>query len=441
MLPRNALMLLGLWTAAALGIAPHAAALPYEWPQWRGDHRDGVWEQAGLVEKFATPELKPRWRVPIGSGYGGPTVGGGRVFLMDRVVEPVPQERVHCYDWKTGRQLWTHAYDSDYAGLAYPDGPRASVTVHDGRAYALGAVGQFHCFNAATGSILWSKDLRKEFQIRMQNWGISAAPLIEKDLVILQIGGTDACLVALDRKTGEERWRALPDRHSYSAPIVIDQAGKRVVVCVTGDRIVGVDAGTGQLYWEYPWPPKQVIITIPTPVVDRDRLLVTSFYDGAVMLRLLQDRPAVEKIWQKRGANERSTEALQGIISTALIIGDYVYGVDSYGELRCLDANTGERVWESLDAVPRNRWANIHFVRNGDKVWLFNERGQLIIAKLDPQGYHELSRAQLIKPTLGQLPQREGVCWTHPAFAYRHVFIRNDEELLCASLAAPGRPR
>jgi outer membrane protein assembly factor BamB len=435
------LYLILLLPALLLAPRPRAAALPYEWPQWRGTTRDGVWQQPGLVAKFASSQLKPRWRVPLGGGYCGPTVGGGRVFVMDRLVEPAPQERVHCLDWKTGRHLWTYAYECDYAGLSYADGPRASVTVSDGRAYALGAMGHLHCFRAATGDLLWSKDLRKQYQVQLPMWGIAAAPLIEGDLVIFQIGGKDSCLVALDRKTGAERWHALPDKASYSAPIIIDQAGKRVLVCVTGDRIVGVDPQSGQLYWEYPFPAHVVVISIATPVVSGDRLFVTNFYEGCVMLRLLTDRPAVEKLWQRRGANERQTDGLQSIISTPLMLGDYVYGVDAYGELRCLDAKTGDRLWESLDAVPRNRWATIHFVRNGDKIWMFNERGQLIIAQLSPKGYREISRAQLIKPTLGQLPQREGVCWSHPAYAYRHVFARNDEELLCASLAAPGPER
>jgi outer membrane protein assembly factor BamB len=428
-----------LAAAIAFGVDAARAAPPgQEWPQFRGPERNGVWREDGLVEKFAAPELKARWRVPVGTGYCGPTVAGGRVFVMDRVVEPAPQERVHCFDWETGKPLWTHAYDADYAGLSYPDGPRASVTIHDGRAYALGAVGMLHCLNAASGTVLWSKDLRRDYQAQLPVWGIAAAPLVEGDLLILQIGGKDACLVALDRKSGEERWRALSDRASYSAPIVIDQAGKRVLVCVTGDRVVGLDPQSGQLHWEYPWPSKQVVIAIASPVVEGERLFLTSFYQGSLMLRLLPDRPAVEKLWQRAGLNERDTEALHSIISTPLMIGDYVYGVDSYGELRCLDAKTGDRLWESLAAVPKSRWATIHFVRNGDRIWLFNERGQEIIARLSPQGYQEISRAQVIKPTLGQLPQREGVCWTHPAYAYRHLFVRNDEELVCASLAADG---
>jgi outer membrane protein assembly factor BamB len=420
---------------AVLGVA----AFCDEWPQWRGPNRDGVWKEQGLVEKFDRPQLELRWRAPISNGYSGPTVAGGRVYVTDRVPEPRQQERIHCFDWQTGKPIWSHAYDASYGGVQYADGPRASVTIEDGRAYALGAVGHLHCLDAAKGTVLWQKDLDAAYQIRLPIWGISPAPLIEGDLLILHIGGSNnACLVALDKKTGQERWRAMEDRPSYSPPIVINQAGKRVLVCWTGDRVAGLDPQSGKEYWHYPFPAVQVVIAIATPVVEKDRLFLTSFYEGSLMLRLKQDHLAVEKIWQRRGQHERSTDALHSIISTPLAIGDYIYGVDSYGELRCLDANTGDRLWESQAAVPRARWSTIHFVKNGDKVWMFNERGQLIIARLSPKGYEEISRAQLIRPTLGQLPQRGGVCWSHPAFAYQHVFARNDEELVCASLKAPG---
>ena len=109
--------------------------------------------------------------------------------------------------------------------------------------------------------------------------------------------------------------------------------------------------------------------------------------------------------------------------------------MDSYGELRCLDLLTGDRVWESLAAVPKARWANIHLVRHGDEIWMFNEKGELIISTLSPEGFHETSRSKIIEPTDGQLDQRD-VCWTHPAFAYRRLYVRNDRELICIDLAA-----
>ena len=109
--------------------------------------------------------------------------------------------------------------------------------------------------------------------------------------------------------------------------------------------------------------------------------------------------------------------------------------------MRCLSLADGERVWEDKTAVPRSRWATIHFVKNGDRVWMFNERGELLITKLSPTGFEQIDRGKLLEPTRAQLNQRGGVCWSHPAFAYKHVFARNDKELVCADLSASEPPK
>ncbi|MCB9865550.1 MAG: PQQ-like beta-propeller repeat protein [Phycisphaerales bacterium] len=410
-----------------------------DWPQWRGPQRDGVWRESGLVDSFAGAEIPAVWRAPIGSGYSGPTVADGRVFVTDRVLEPSQRERVHCFDAKSGKSLWSFAYDCPYRGVDYDAGPRASVLVDDGRAYALGTMGHLHCFDAATGKIVWQRDLAADFAVRMPMWGIAASPVIEGDVLIAQIGGApDACLVGLDKRSGKEIWRALPDPASYSAPIVIDQAGKRVLVCYTGERVVGLDPQTGRLYWSSPFPPARMIIGVATPVHYRNYIFVTDFFSGSLLLRLDPDALQASEVWKRRGESEQKTDALHSIIATPLIIDDHIYGMDSYGELRCLQLATGDRVWEDLTVVPRARWAMAHLVRNDDKVWIFNEKGELIIGRLSPQGFTEIDRAKLIKPTLEQLRRRGGVCWSHPAFADRNIFVRNDEEIVCADLAAPG---
>jgi outer membrane protein assembly factor BamB len=408
-----------------------------EWPQWRGPNRDGVWNETGVVERFEKPQLEHRWSVPVSGGYSGPTVANGRVFLTDRVTEPTEMERVHCFDWQTGRQIWSHSYPCTYRKVSYTTGPRAAVLLDDGRAFVLGTMGNVNCFTAETGELLWKKDLQSDYEIRVPIWGISASPLIEDNLLILQAGGADgACVVALEKTTGVEVWRALDDRASYSAPIVIEQAGQRVLVVWTGDNVVGLNPQTGKVYWKHEFQPRKMVINVPTPVIEGNWLFLSAFYDGALMLRLGQDKPTVEKVWRRRGASEKRTDALHAMISTPYLKGNHVYGVDSYGELRCLDAHTGDRIWEDLTAVPTNRWGNIHMVRNHDKMWMFNERGELIISRLSPKGFEEISRAKLIEPTTGQLSQRGGVCWSHPAFAYKHVFARNDRQLVCVSLAA-----
>jgi hypothetical protein len=190
------------------------------------------------------------------------------------------------------------------------------------------------------------------------------------------------------------------------------------------------------VYWQQPFPPNKMIISIATPVVYKNFILVSSFFDGSLLVKLDDNQLTCSKVWQRKGKNERSTDALHCCISTPLIKDDYIYGVDSYGELRCLDLFTGDRIWENLQAVNKARWANIHMVQNANYTWMFNEHGELIVSILSPEGFKQISRAQLIEPTIGQLSRSgTGVCWAHPAFANKKVFIRNDKEIICADLA------
>jgi outer membrane protein assembly factor BamB len=409
-----------------------------DWPQWRGPNRDGVWSEDKVLDQFPAAGLPIRWRVEVGPGYTGPTVAAGRVFVMDRRTTPIQVERVLCLDAATGKSLWRHEYPCDYQKVQYTAGPRACVTVDRDRAYSLGTMGHLFCLKTSDGRVVWQKDLQAQYQVAMPIWGIAASPLIEGDLVIVQAGGRPgACLIAFDKRSGQERWKSLDDRASYSSPIVIEQAGRRVLVCWTGDRVAGLDPKTGQVYWQFPLKPKQMVMNVPSPMVHGSYLFLTAFFDGSLLLRLDPNELKVEKVWQRCGESERVTDALHSSISTPVILGDFIYGVDSYGELRCLSLQTGDRIWEDLRLVPKARWATIHLVRHGEQTWMFNERGELIMTELSPKGCRQISRTPLISPTTEQLDQRGGVCWSHPAFAHRCIYARNDKELVCADLARP----
>ncbi len=427
---RQAMFLTAILAIVVVSTAAHAE----DWPQWRGPNRDGVWTETGIVEKFADKKLPIQWRAKIGAGYSGPTVADGRVYVTDKLTEPKQVEQVHCFNEKTGEEVWSYAYDCEYS-ISYPAGPRASVSIDSGRAYSLGAMGHLFCFDAASGKVLWKKDLKAEYAIEMPIWGIAASPLVVGDLIYLQIGGRGACIVALDKVSGDEKWKALNDKASYSAPIMVQQAGKPVLVCWTGGSIAGLNPANGEVYWKLAMKPSRMVINVASPIVHDNRIFVTSFYDGSLMAKMDDKQLTAEILWHEVGPDEQNTKSLQSIIGTPYFDGKNVYGVDSYGQFRCLDATTGRRVWESQEAVPRARWSTIHMVRNGERMFMFNERGELIIATLSPEGYHEISRTKLIDPTTAQLNQRGGVCWSHPAYANKHVFARNDKELVCADLA------
>jgi outer membrane protein assembly factor BamB len=397
-----------------------------------------VWQETGLIESFDAPQLEPVWRAEISNGYAGPSVADGRVYVFDYVVEPEEAERVICLDANSGDPLWTVAYPCRYQSLGYPDGPRATITIVDGRAYALGAMGHLHCLDAASGDLIWKKEPGVDYDIDVPTWGIAAAPLVEDDLLIAQLGGKpDAALVAWDRVTGEERWHALEDEVSYAAPFVIERGGRRVLICWPAKRVVGMDPTTGEVLWSGDTPFAGMVSNVPTPVVSGEHLFAVAYFRGSFLFRLNADATAVEPVWARAGKAPRDTDALQTTITTPLIRGDYLYGLDSLGEMRCLELATGDRVWEDLTVLPQNKWATIHMVQNGDITWIFNDQGELIIARLTPEGFDEISRAKLIEPTIGQLDRGNGVTWAHPAFANKCVYVRSDKEVICANLAKP----
>jgi outer membrane protein assembly factor BamB len=399
-----------------------------DWPQWLGPRLDGVWRETGILETLPRDGLPVRWRAKVGLGYSGPVVAQGRVYVTDRQQNP-EVERVLCFAEKTGKRLWTHIYPCDYSGISYRSGPRASPTVHAGKVYTLGTKGHLFCLDAAKGKVHWKKDLVKEYQAQVPRWGISAAPLIEGDVLIVGAGGQpDACVIAFHKDTGRVVWKALKDRPAYSAPIAATSAGKRQVIVWTADAVTSLDPANGKAYWRIPFDAGRSQLAVATPVLHGDRLLLVSFESGSKLLKLDRDKPGAAVVWEtKRKPNS--------MIGTPLFQGDHFYVGDNYGELQCLEAATGKRVWGSRKATGDTQWDSAHLTPNGDRVFIFNDQGQLIVARLSAKGYKEISRVRVIAPTIGTRGER-AVTWAHPAYANKHLFVRNDNELLCASLAA-----
>jgi outer membrane protein assembly factor BamB len=417
-------MLRFLLTATFISLLIFQPAIAQDWPDWRGLNRDGIWSGSeGKMEGLKTRKI---WVQPIGSGYSGPIVAGGKVFITD--LQDNPQtEGVICFDEKTGEKVWEFRYECPYEGIGYPAGPRASVVYNNGLVWSLGTMGHLYCFDAQTGTVKWQHDLNKKYSIRMPIWGIAATPLIHEEKLILHIGGSDnACVVALEKNTGKELWRNLGDAASYSAPVIFQKNGNNVLVVWTEDNLAGLNPANGEVHWKIPWKMKMGM-AISTPVLSNDYLFVSSFYNGSLLVQLTNNYTAATKIWQRSGANERNTDALHCVMNTPVIIGKYIYGIDSYGELRCLELLSGNRVWEDNSVVDKERWANVHFVQNSNKVLMFNEHGELLVTELSPEGVRIISREKIIEPTKKQLPR--GVTWAHPAFANGHVFIRNDHEI------------
>ena len=436
--------------ALALFLVPGATAVQAEdWPQWLGPNRDSVWRETGILDKFPQDGPPVKWRVKIGSGYSGPVVAKGRVYVMDRQLAPEATnpsdpfqrgsitggERVLCLTEADGKMLWQHQYECAYT-ISYPAGPRAAPLVADGKVFTVGAEGNLFCLDAESGKVLWSHDFKKEFGVKAPMWGFAGHPLLEGNKLICLVGGAGSTLVAFDRNSGKEIWRALTtEEPGYSSPILCKAGGKTQLVLWQPEGADSLDPENGHLYWFVPFSSRSGL-TVSTPRCMGDLLFFTSFYNGSLMLRLDPHKPAATPIWQTEKGNEKDTTHLNSILCTPFLEDGYIYGVCSYGQLRCLNAQTGERVWETFQATTTGepvRWANAFLVKNGDRFFLFNERGDLIIARLSPKGYEALSRTHLLEPA-NKDPGRP-VVWSHPAFANRKIYARNDKEIICAELA------
>lgn len=438
----------GHWIAIVALVLPVAGIHADDWPQWRGPERDGVWRETGIVKEL--PEaLSVKWRTPIGHGYAGPAVVGDRVYVMDRMLDDGARnplnpfdrtavggvERVLCLNGDTGEIVWEHKYPCEYA-ISYPSGPRVTPSIVDGKVYTVGAMGDFWCLDAQSGKVLWSKDYKKEYKTEINTWGMAAHPLVHDGKVILLVAG-EAGVVALDKESGEEVWRrpmpAATDP-GYCPPILVDAGGAKQLIIWTPVAVSSLNPTTGDVYWTHD---RRTLsgLSISQPIFDPARrlLMMTSFYDGSFAMTLSESEPKADVAWVRGGKSETKTDALHAIMCTPYLEGDWIYGVCSYGQLRCLKADTGERVWETFDATGNGRWWNAFLIRHEDKTVIANEQGDLIFAKLTPEGYRELSRSHLIEPT-GKAGRRE-IVWSHPAFANRSVYARNDQEILRADLA------
>ena len=410
-----------------------------DWPEWRGKGRLGVWNEDGILETFPAQELKPAWRTPLNAGFAGPAVAAGRVFVTDfkKSVGLKGTERALALDEKSGKILWTREWPADYRGISYAYGPRATPTVDGDRVYFVGGAGVLLCLNPATGAVIWQKDYVKDYQTDIPGWGITSAPVIYGRLAIAIVGGKpDAKVVAFDKMTGKEIWRSLEStsEQGYAQPVILEAGGVRQLIIWHPKAVASLNPEDGSVYWEHEFN-IHMGMTLATPVLSGSQLLVSSFYNGSMLLELLGRRSAVT--WRGKSQSEIDTDGLHAVVNTPVIDGDYIYGICSYGQFRCLRLKTGERVWETLDVTKEKaRWASGFIVRHGDRYFINNDRGELIIAKLSPKGYQEISRTDLIKPTSNPGNRRAlgAVNWTHPAYVNRHIITRNDEEIISVSL-------
>ncbi len=443
-------------TVAMLLIASALTASAEDWPQWMGEARDGVWREMG-VRRSLSPEApaKVLWRTPVSYGYAGPAVAHGKVYVADFVMDDpdfdgsgqgahprAGKERILCLDSSSGKVLWEHSHAVTY-NVSYPGGPRVTPTVIDGKLYFQGTMGHFWCLDAASGTVLWNHDICAKYGSQPPRWGYASHPLVHGEFVYGVAGGANQVLVAFDKDSGEEKWKALSSEEAgYCPPRILKHGGVEQLLFWHPKAVNSLNPLNGDLHWSVDLEPVYSISRM-APREWGNKLFVSGpGKDVAVLLELDDTKPAVKELW--RG---RSDTAVYSLNAAPQVRDGVIYGVDSESsELIAVSMEDGTRLWSTTkptlapDARKKSRHGTAFLVYHeaNEQYWLFGEMGDLILAELSKDGYREMGRQSVVEPTNGAWGRR--VVWTHPAFAERSAFVRNDKEIIRVDLSLPNAP-
>lgn len=415
------------WRAILAVLVLSGGARAADWPRWLGPNGDGSTPE---VVKPWQGKLPTLWRQEVGEGNSGPVVVGDRVFLMTLVKDKL-EEQLTAYDARSGKVLWQTAYPRAELKTPYGNGPRGTPAVADGKIYAHGITGLLTCFDAAEGKQLWQVDTASEFKPPKLLFGASCSPLVEKDAVLINVGGKGAAVVAFHKDTGKVLWKAQNDGPSYASAIAFGEGDARQVVYLTQQGLLSLRTNDGQIVWRYPF--KDLILeSSTTPVHVADLVVASSITLGTVGVRLeeMNQKPAVRLEWKN--------PALTCYFSTPVVVGkDHVYAVvganplaalNPFGKkappkasLKCIDLKTGKALWTRADVGTYHAT----LLRTGDnRLLMLEEPGDLVLIAPNAKEYRELARARVC-----------GNTWAHPAVSNGHIFVRDGNSLRCLKLA------
>jgi len=378
-----------------------------DWPQWRGPKRTGISEETGWSTKWPADGPKRLWEANVGVGYASVSVSKGKLYTMGNVNEV---DHVYCLDATSGKELWNHEYPcSSEDPNGYP-GTRCTPTVDGDRVYTVSREGQLFCLNAADGKVIWSKDFQKDFRATVPTWGFAGSPLVEVNLLLAEVGGPGASVVAFNKMTGAVVWKSGTDQAGYASLMPYDFGGQRCFAVFSKEHIVGRAMRGGTELWRHPWKTSYGVNSA-TPIVEKDKVFISSGYNfGAAVLQFSVRPPKV--VWQNKN--------MRNHVNSCVLWKDYVYGFDD-NELRCLDFATGAVKWSE-----KGFGKGSLMVADG-KLILYSENGKLGIAEATPERFKLLTSAQVLggKST-----------WAVPVLANGTIYCRSLEKLVALGLVA-----
>jgi len=400
-----------LTLALAAGLLVGGAARGSDWPNWRGPLHNGVSTETNWNAKWPATGPPVLWRASVGTGFSSVSVAKGRAYTAGNQTN---LETVWCFDAATGSNLWKYSYSCPVDANMYEGGPSATPTVDEGRVYMLNKKGGLFCLDAESGKIQWYVNVPVAISALAPTWGYAGSVLVQSNLLILNVGSHGA---AVDKTNGSIAWSSGADQCGYSSAAPFNFMGIPSVVIISAQTVFGVDVKTGHALFSRPWK-TEYDLNIADPIVSGVDIFVSAGYGhGACVFRA---GAASATVWE-------NTNLCNQINSSALVEG-YLYGVDGNvnnagdGVLKCVDFATGAEKW-SYKGLGGGAW-----MAAGGKIIMIGDRGELVVAEASPDGFHPISRAQVLDPK----------CWTVPTLANGRIYCRNAKgDLICLDVRGP----
>jgi len=390
------------------------ATLAADWPQFLGPTHDGISTETGLLQAWSKDGPPVLWHKPVGEGFSGPVVAGERLILFHRQGD---QEIVDCLEAASGKHIWKYAYATGYEDqLGKGNGPRSTPVIAGGRVITIGAEGKLHCLDLKRGTKIWSRSVNEEYGVRQGYFGVGASPLVEGKLVLVNVGGRNAGIVAFALADGKEVWKATDDAASYASPVATTIDGKRRAVFFTREGVAILDPANGDVSFRKRWRSRNVAsANAASPLLIGERLFVSACYEtGALLLKLRQD--GADAIWQ-------NDDVMSNHYNTCVHHQGYLYGFDGRQEarpsFRCVEL-----------AAPKVRWNQPQFgcgsmvLADGNLIVL-TEAGELLLAEATPEAYREKARARVFD---------DPPCRAQIALANGRLYGRDQRKLVCWNL-------
>ena len=406
----------GFWIGLVLVAAfffGHVPARAADWPQFLGPQRNGVSAETGLLQAWPREGPPVVWQKDVGAGFSGPVVAGERLILFERIEN---NEVVLCLDCASGQERWRFSYATGYVDdFGFDEGPRSTPLIAGNRVYTLGAEGTLHCLALDDGKKIWQRSLNSEYQVRKGFFGVGTSPLLEAGLLLVNVGGNEAGIVAFDKDTGKEVWTATRHQASYSSPVAATVDGMRQAIFFTREGIVFLDPKTGKVHYSKHWRSRQdASVNAASPVVvGNDVFFSASYGTGAILLHA--GNGGMAEVWQDK-------EAMANHYNTCIAHEGHLYGFDGRQEtgarLRSIDMQTGKVDWT------QEAFGCGSMVLADGNLIILSEHGDLVLVEATPASYQEKARARVLSSP----------CRSQIALANGKLYARDTKKLVCWNL-------